>query len=35
MKKWLKENLEKATEEQLRKLFLVAVQIPKNKNNNA
>ena len=29
MEKWLKENLEKATEEQLRKLFLVAVQILK------
>ena len=29
MKKWLKENLEKATEEQLRKLYLVAVQILK------
>ena len=29
MEKWLKENLGKATEEQLRKLFLVAVQILK------
>lgn len=29
MQEWLQENLKTATEEQLRKLFLVAVQILK------